>query len=162
MSMSKTKILLCLSSLLALGACSYMPTVPYFNDEAEETENTQKDDSKGFVPTFIQPFKIDIQQGNFVTEEDTARLKIGMSKDQVRFILGTPLLQDPFHKDRWDYPFRLVKGNGAITDARYTVIFENGALAKHGGQNLPKDQSGIAKEDSRERRPITATEPAPQ
>lgn len=139
-----------------------MPKVPFVNEETEQSGTAAKNDSKGFIPAFIQPFKIDIQQGNFVTTEDTARLKIGMSKDQVRFILGTPLLQDPFHKDRWDYPFRLVKGKGEITDARYTVIFENGSLIKHGGENLPENQSGMTKQDTRERRPIAATQPTPE
>jgi outer membrane protein assembly factor BamE (lipoprotein component of BamABCDE complex) len=145
MSMSKTKILLWLCSLSILSACSYMPKIPYINDDSQEAQEKGKGEGKSFIPAFIQPFKIDIQQGNFVTEQDTARLKIGMTKDQVRFILGTPLLQDPFHKDRWDYPFRLVKGTGEVTEAQYTVFFENGQLVKHGGENLPENQSGITK-----------------
>jgi outer membrane protein assembly factor BamE len=70
------------------------------------------------VPPFIKPYKFDIQQGNFVTKEDTAKLKIGMGKDEVRFIMGTPLLNDAFHADRWDYVFRLLKGDGTVIDSR--------------------------------------------
>lgn len=90
-----------------------------------------------YVPSFVKPYKFDIQQGNFVTQQDVARLKVGMSKDQVRFILGTPLLNDAFHTDRWDYVYRLLKADGQVVQSRYTVVFENGALAQHGGENLP-------------------------
>ena len=53
----------------------------------------------------LTPYRIDIQQGNFVSQEMVAQLKPGMSKDQVRFVLGTPLLADIFHGDRWDYVY---------------------------------------------------------
>ena len=51
----------------------------------------------------ITPYKMDIQQGNLLTQEQVSRLKPGMSKEEVRLILGTPLLTDIFHADRWDY-----------------------------------------------------------
>ena len=54
----------------------------------------------------IAPYRIEIQQGNFVSQEMVSQLKLGMSKDQVRFVLGTPLITDSFHADRWDYVFR--------------------------------------------------------
>ena len=50
----------------------------------------------------ITPYRIEIQQGNFVSQEMVSQLKPGMSKDQVRFVLGTPLITDSFHADRWD------------------------------------------------------------
>ncbi|MDH4394885.1 MAG: outer membrane protein assembly factor BamE [Limnobacter sp.] len=110
-----------------------------------------------YVPTFIKPYKFDIQQGNFVTKEDTAKLKIGMGKDEVRFILGTPLLNDAFHVDRWDYVFRLLKGDGTVVDSRYTVQFKDDKLAMHGGEGLPNNQadaSVMGKRDDRTRRAI--------
>ncbi len=61
---------------------------------------------------FFSPYRPDIQQGNFVSEEMLAQLKVGMTRDQVRFVLGTSLLTDIFHADRWDYPFRLARGSG--------------------------------------------------
>lgn len=110
-----------------------------------------------YVPPFIKPYKFDIQQGNFVTKEDTAKLKIGMGKDEVRFIMGTPLLNDAFHAERWDYVFRLIKGDGTVVDSRYTLQFKDDKLAMHGGEGLPNtqaDASLIGKRDDRARRPI--------
>lgn len=110
-----------------------------------------------YVPPFIKPYKFDIQQGNFVTKEETAKLKIGMSKDEVRFIMGTPLLNDAFHAERWDYVFRLLKGDGTVVDSRYTLQFKDDKLAMHGGEGLPNTQaeaSLIGKKDDRTRRPI--------
>lgn len=113
-----------------------------------------------YVPPFIKPYKFDIQQGNFITKEDTAKLKIGMGKDEVRFILGTPLLNDAFHAERWDYVFRLLKGDGTVVDSRYTLQFKDEKLTMHGGEGLPNtqaDASLIGKRDDRARRPIEPT-----
>lgn len=113
-----------------------------------------------YVPPFIKPYKFDIQQGNFVTKEDTAKLKIGMGKDEVRFIMGTPLLNDAFHADRWDYVFRLLKGDGTVIDSRYTLQFKDEKLAMHGGEGLPNNQADaslIGKGDDRTRRAIEPT-----
>ena len=54
---------------------------------------------------FLKPYKIDVQQGNFLDQEMVAKLKPGMTRSQVRFLLGTPLIADPFHPDRWDYVY---------------------------------------------------------
>jgi outer membrane protein assembly factor BamE len=116
-----------------------------------------------YVPSVIKPYRFDIQQGNFVTQEDVAKLKIGMNKEQVRFILGTPLLNDAFHADRWDYVYRLIKADGQISQARYTVIFDNGAVARHGGENLPAKASDLAGPDSSKKisiKPLSAEKPA--
>lgn len=121
-----------------------------------------------YVPPFIKPYKYDIQQGNFVTREDTDKLRIGMTKDEVRYLLGTPLLNDAFHADRWDYVFRLLKADGIVMDARYTVQFQDGKLTRHGGEGLPANQAEanlVGKKDDRAKRPIEpvsnkAAEPA--
>ncbi|MDH5729340.1 MAG: outer membrane protein assembly factor BamE [Gammaproteobacteria bacterium] len=75
---------------------------------------------------------IDIQQGNVIDKEGLDQLAIGMTKRQVRFILGTPLLQDPFHINRWDYIYTLQPGNTReITKRqRVTIYFENETLVK--------------------------------
>jgi outer membrane protein assembly factor BamE len=96
-----------------------------------------------YVPSFVKPYRFDIQQGNFVTQEDTDRLQNGMSRDQVRFIMGTPLLNDAFHTDRWDYVYRLLRANRSVIESRYTVIFKDDKLVKHFGENLPEDQQHI-------------------
>lgn len=76
----------------------------------------------------ITPFKIDIQQGNQVTQEMLDRLKPGMTPAQVRFILGTPLLVDPFRKDRWDYVFIDQRRGKTVAQRRVSVMFENDVL----------------------------------
>ena len=58
----------------------------------------------------IRPYRIDIQQGNVITAEQFAQLKVGMTRDQVRFVLGSPMLTDIFHDKRWDYHYRMDKG----------------------------------------------------
>ena len=93
---------------------------------------------------FFSPYRPDIQQGNFVSEEMLAQLKEGMTRDQVRFILGTPLLADLFHADRWDYPFRLARGSGETTSSRVVVYFDKeGKVARFEGGNLPTEKEYI-------------------
>lgn len=76
----------------------------------------------------ISPHRIDIQQGNVLSQDMLDKLKPGMTPSQVRFILGTPLVVDPFHKDRWDYVYRLERGGKVLEHRRVTVIFENDRL----------------------------------
>lgn len=79
------------------------------------------------LPT-LQPYKIDIQQGNYVTQDMIAKLKPGMSRSQVRFALGTPLLVDPFRTDRWEYVYTYQK-QGELTEQRtVTVVFRGEQL----------------------------------
>lgn len=74
--------------------------------------------------------KIDVQQGNIVTLENLNRLKTGMAERQVRFIMGTPMLIDPFHKNRWDYYYSMKPGDEPLTSYRATLWFEEGRLAR--------------------------------
>ncbi|HAT30398.1 MAG TPA: hypothetical protein DCW29_05945 [Janthinobacterium sp.] len=93
----------------------------------------------------FSPYRPVIQQGNFVSEEMMAQLKPGMTREQVRFILGTPLLTDMFHADRWDYPFRLAKGNGELITSRVVVYFKDGKVERFEGGNLPTEKEYIAR-----------------
>lgn len=116
---------------------------------------------------FFSPYRPDIQQGNFVSEEMLAQLKVGMTQDQVRFIFGTSLLTDPFHADRWDYPFRLAKGNGEITTSRVVVFFKDGKVARWDGGNLPTEKEYIARiagpaPSAKKALAAAALQPAPQ
>jgi outer membrane protein assembly factor BamE len=86
----------------------------------------------------IKPHKIDIPQGNVLNQEMLDRLKPGMTPAQVRFILGTPLIVDPFHNNRWDYVYRLEKEGRLVENRRITVIFENERLKRLEGDVLPK------------------------
>ncbi|MDR1350519.1 MAG: outer membrane protein assembly factor BamE [Zoogloeaceae bacterium] len=76
------------------------------------------------IPPLVNEYRIDVQQGNVLTQEMTSQLRPGLTRDQVRFILGTPLLTDVFHADRWDYLFRLEEGRtGVVTTRALTVFF---------------------------------------
>lgn len=76
-------------------------------------------------------YKMDIQQGNVVTQDMVARLKPGMTKREVRYTLGTPLVQDPFHQSRWDYVYLLRRGQDKEPERRtLTLYFEGDRLAR--------------------------------
>ena len=93
----------------------------------------------------LSPYRPDIQQGNFVSQEMLDQLKVGMTRDQVLFVLGTPLMTDVFHGDRWDYPFYLARGNGELTTSRVTVFFKENKVERFDGGNLPTEKDYIAR-----------------
>ena len=74
-------------------------------------------------------YRIDVQQGNIVEQKMLDRLKPGMDKNQVRFIMGTPAVEDPFHKDRWDYIYTVAEGGGQRKQQHITIFFEDDKLA---------------------------------
>lgn len=78
----------------------------------------------------LAPHKIDVQQGNYVTQEMVSKLRPGMTRSQVRFLLGTPLVADAFHTNRWDYFYRLDKGGQVAEQRKLAVIFEEDKLAR--------------------------------
>jgi outer membrane protein assembly factor BamE len=79
---------------------------------------------------WLAPYRIDIQQGNFVSQEMVAQLKRGMTKEQVRFVLGTPLVTDIFHANRWDYVYLLDRPGQPRVQRRLAVFFEDDRLAR--------------------------------
>jgi outer membrane protein assembly factor BamE len=89
------------------------------------------------------PYRPDIQQGNFVSQEMLDQLKTGMTRDQVKFLLGSPLLTDMFHGNRWDYPFYLARGNGELTTSRVTVYFKDDKVDHWDGAHLPTEREYI-------------------
>jgi len=89
------------------------------------------------LPRSMQPYRMDIQQGNFVTQEMVSQLKPGMSKEQVRYILGTPLLTDVFHAERWDYVYYLDRRGELRDQRRLAVHFQDGKLARLDGDVAP-------------------------
>jgi len=91
------------------------------------------------------PYRPDVQQGNFVSQEMIEQVKVGQTREQILFILGTPLLTDMFHKDRWDYPFYLARGNGELTTSRVTLFFKDDKLERFDGGNLPSEREYIAR-----------------
>jgi outer membrane protein assembly factor BamE len=81
----------------------------------------------------LSPYRIDVRQGNYVTQEMVEKLKPGMTRDQVRFVLGTPLVSDIFRTDRWDYVYRFQPGRGAAQTRHISVFFEDDKLVRIGG-----------------------------
>jgi outer membrane protein assembly factor BamE len=110
------KALILLSALFAAGCANYSNNLPS-----------------------IKPYKMDIQQGNVVTAKMMMQLRPGMTKAQVRYIMGTPLITDSFHANRWDYFYRMVKG-GKIIEQRHIILeFENDQLKRVRGDVIPAD-----------------------
>src|SRR5690606_34738225 len=85
-------------------------------------------------------YRPDVQQGNWITAEQVAQLQPGMTREQVRFILGTPTLQDVFRTDRWDYPYYNKPGYGKEEDRQFTVWFEGDTLVRWEGDDQPDRQ----------------------
>ena len=112
----------------------------------------------------ISPYKIDIQQGNYITQDMVAKLKPGMTRSQVRYILGTPLVADPFHADRWDYVYQMQKGGETVEFRRIFVVFENDKLARIEGDVVPaarKDAENKAATKSDSKGPVGAKAATP-
>jgi len=93
------------------------------------------------VPEFLpKVYKIDIQQGNEITSEMLMKLKPGMTKSQVRFVLGTPLIQDTFHQERWDYVY-VMRVYDELVERRHVVLnFEDEKLKNISGEVIPKGE----------------------
>jgi outer membrane protein assembly factor BamE len=94
----------------------------------------------------LKPYRIDVRQGNFVTQEMVAQLKVGQTREQVRFILGSPLIEDVFHARRWDYVYRFAKGGMVATERRLTLHFEDEKLARLEGDVVSAVKAGAPDE----------------
>ena len=111
----------------------------------------------------ITPYKVEVVQGNVVTQEQAAAIKPGMSRAQVRDILGSPLLTDPFHQNRWDYVFT-IRRQGAEPQHRKIVVLFDGETLKSidTGGELPAEREFVASIDtfktSRNAPPLALTE----
>jgi outer membrane protein assembly factor BamE len=95
-------------------------------------------------------YRMEIQQGNFISQEAVSQLKAGMTKDQVRFVLGTPLLADIFHEDRWDYVYRRQRANSSqVEERRISVFFEDDKLVRVEGDVTPAGGVSSASRDGK-------------
>ena len=117
-----------LLAALALGGCSSF-------DEPTSV--------KGFI-AFIAPYKPDVIQGNVVTTEQISQIKTGMSRAQVRDVLGSPLITDPFHGDRWDYVFTLRRQGFDDQQRAFVVQFEKDQVLKIDAPTLPSEDQFVA------------------
>lgn len=87
------------------------------------------------VERYFLEYRINVQQGNLIEQKQIVQLRPGMTRDQVRYVLGTPLLQDPFHADRWDYVYRFEDGQTGEISMRNIFMYFNaaGLLERVGG-----------------------------
>jgi outer membrane protein assembly factor BamE len=95
--------------------------------------------SASYVPSMLRPYRPDVQQGNIVTKDMVEQLRPGMTRDQVRFLLGTPMLTDIFHKDRWDYTYYLRHKSGEAQIRRLSVVFADGKLNRYDSDAMPAE-----------------------
>ncbi|SRR5690625_3388612 len=95
-------------------------------------------------------YRIDIPQGNFVTEDMIKQLKPGMSPEQVTFIMGEPILIDPFTENTWYYPMIYKPGRGETTEQRIVVYFEDGRFSHYEGKVVSDLGSRVASEQDKE------------
>ena len=84
-------------------------------------------------------YKIGIAQGNIITQEMVDQLRPGMTKRQIIFVMGTPLVRDPYHQDRWDYIYSFQPGGGVRGQERISVFFIDDELVSFTGDFLPTD-----------------------
>jgi len=88
-------------------------------------------------------YKITVQQGNIVTEEMVDRLETGMTKSQVKFLLGTPMLTDLFHTNRWDYTYTIRRGHDEMAMKRLVLLFEDDTLVQVRGDPRPDPRRAV-------------------
>jgi outer membrane protein assembly factor BamE len=134
-------LLAVLSCMLAigLGACTFV------------------DDPLSKLVANINPYRIELIQGNVVTQEQLQVIRPGMSKNQIKEILGTPLVVSLFHEDRWDYAFSIRRHDQPIQQRRLSVFFENEVMKRYDADPLPSEAEFAARIDIR--RPSTAKIP---
>ncbi|HEY9239295.1 MAG TPA: outer membrane protein assembly factor BamE, partial [Burkholderiaceae bacterium] len=128
---------LALAAAAVLSGCQYLPSLP--------TPDWSADRFLGVVT----PYKVEVVQGNVITREQADAVKPGMNRAQVRDVLGSPLLTDAFHADRWDYVFT-IRRQGAEPQARRVVVLFTGDALKSidTGGALPTEREFVASIDT--------------
>ncbi|MBN9411852.1 MAG: outer membrane protein assembly factor BamE [Burkholderiaceae bacterium] len=101
------------------------------------------------VASIVTPYKAEVVQGNFVSKEQVAYLQPGATRQQVRDVLGTPLLSSAFHADRWDYVFTIRRQGVEPQSRRLTVFFKGDVLDRFEGDEMPSEAEFVASLDSR-------------
>lgn len=112
--------------------------------------------------SYLQPYRVPVVQGNVVTREQVAVLRPGMSRIQVRDILGTPLLTSVFHADRWDYVFTLKRQGAEPQARRVTVFFKGEVLERFEADELPSETEFVSTLGSQEKPKVPVLEATPE
>jgi outer membrane protein assembly factor BamE len=123
--------------VLAIAACAAMGACGSFDGATRRIADS------------ITPYKVEVVQGNFVSKEQVDALKPGISRQQVRDILGTPLVTDLFHSDRWDYVFTLKRHGVQEQARRLTVFFKGDTLERFEGDEMPSEADFVATLDNK-------------
>ena len=126
-------VILTLFGMLGVAGCS---------TAVDETQ-------RAWMNKIFRPYVPDIVQGNFISSEQYAKLQLGMTREQVRQILGTPLLASYFHANRWDYIFEFKRAGQTVGKERHvTIIFDGDNVVKFEGDALPTEVELVAEIDN--------------
>jgi outer membrane protein assembly factor BamE len=93
----------------------------------------------------IDVYKLDINQGNYITQDQVDRLKVGQTRQQVKGVVGTPMLADPFHADRWDYAYLFTRQGKTLEHRQFTVYFVDDKVARWEGDDAPPPPAEVAR-----------------
>jgi outer membrane protein assembly factor BamE len=106
------------------------------------------EDSKSKLGKVLKPYRPDMVQGNFISKEQLEKVKLGMDREEVKVVLGTPLITSVMHPNRWDYVFAFKRGDTQLVEQRQvTLIFEKELLIKVNADDLPTEYELIAEID---------------
>ena len=97
----------------------------------------------------VTPYKVEVVQGNFVSREQVEALQKGMNREQVRNVLGTPLVTSLFHGDRWDYVFTLKREGVPPQERRLSVFFKGSVMERYEGDDMPSEADFVATLDNK-------------
>lgn len=122
------------SALVGLTACQNLTNL--------------SEDSKSKLGKVLKPYRPDMVQGNFISKEQLEKVKLGMDREEVKVVLGTPLITSVMHPNRWDYVFAFKRGDTQLVEQRQvTLIFEKELLIKVNADDLPTEYELIAEID---------------
>ena len=122
-----------LLGLLGVGGCT---------SAVDETQ-------RAWMNKIFRPYVPDVVQGNFISSEQYSKLQLGMTREQVRQIMGTPLLASYFHANRWDYIFEFKRAGQPISKERHvTIYFDGDKVVKFEGDALPTEVEMVAEIDN--------------
>lgn len=127
---AKFVILILTLTMVSISACSYIPKLP---------KPKMPSLSMLRLDRFPGVYKIDIQQGNVITQDMIDQLKPGMTKRQVQFVMGSPLIKDSFRQNRWDYVYSFQPGGKERQQESVTLYFENDLLSHFEGDFMPSE-----------------------
>ena len=125
--------------LAALAACALAAGCGTFDNASQR------------IAGLVTPYKVEVVQGNFVSKEQVDAIKPGMSRQQVRDILGTPLVTSVFHAERWDYVFTLKRQGVPAQERKLAVFFKGEVLDRFEGDTMPTESEFVATLDNKRR-----------